>query len=122
MNATLRGLFPAAFLLAAAGCTLSTPAARALEAREQRLQRTFRAIGESEAMRPARLDRTLRAAGNALALSVVQTEENGRELDAAIRHEFQRFEDNQPKYQRAIGRILAGKPENIERFLIVFLF
>lgn len=109
-------------VLLGAGCASSPRAAQALELRQQRLARTFRAIGESEATRPPQLERTVRAAGDALALSVEQTAQNGRELDAAIHYEFQRFADNQPRYQRDLARIFGGKPENIELFLITLFY
>lgn len=74
-------------------------------------------IGNAEAARPGKLAYT----GEVAAQQHQRDREHlDRDLDMlgrGLEHEFQRFHDNQPAYEREIHQQLRGKPENIEKTL-----
>jgi hypothetical protein len=100
--------------LALTGCQHKQFADERADRRAGVMQHTLETIAESEAVRPARLERAGRWIEKEIADDVVNTEQNAGEFVEFFRRDFDRFKNRQTDYQRTIGEILYGKPENLE--------
>ncbi len=121
--AGLLGLLAAAGLLGGnAGCPSSELAERRLRMRDENLRETVNTWADVEQTRPARL----RMAGEYIAWNerhhAEALDRNAREAQRLLKDDVQRWQEHQPLYWKETGRILWGKPEQIENYAIIMFF
>lgn len=107
--------------LFAAGCQLSPAAEKRVRMRARNVARTLDMAARSEQSRPARLARTTAMIKERAETDVHNTQRNFRNIQFYIDRDLNRWPENQQRYQRWLGDVFEGKPENIEP-VIVFMF
>lgn len=90
--------------------------------RTDNLERTATAFADSEGRRPANLQRSLDYIPMSLERDVERFERSTNYAKFLWDRELQRFQERQPTYLEETGRILWGKPQNIERNAIIMFF
>jgi hypothetical protein len=108
-------------LLAVAGCE-SEYAHKRLNMRVERMERTVRVWSESEGMRPDRLERDLAFIRQDTELRETRLTRDAQWFVDWQRRAVERFRGRGPVYLDKAGKILWGKPENVERHAITLFY
>ena len=98
------------------------PAAqRRLAARERSVQLTVETMARRERAADQRLQRTAEFIREDLKHDGTQLDRDLRALGAYLEDDLRRWQKRQSERNHKLGEIFGGKPENIERTLIMFL-
>ena len=104
------------------GCEPSPSARRQLRFRTDRLQRTAGMLSRSEQSRPDRLRHDAEFISTDLKRQAAAFERDTREAERLGQRDLQRFHDRQRLYRDTTGRILWGKPQQIEPEVPILFF
>jgi hypothetical protein len=115
-------LLPLALAGASVGCQNADFGERRLQMRDGSLRWTADVWAKSEESRPERL-------GTAVAYIQANEERHAEALDwdarearRLLRDDVDRWQQRQPLYWKEIGRILGGRPDEIERYAIIMFY
>jgi hypothetical protein len=101
------------------GCRHEPLAQRRLATRWDNIRTTTERITDREAESPQRLARAAEFIGNDLRHHATAFEHDLHGVAAYLERDLRRWQESQPTYWRATGRILRGKPETTERTAII---
>jgi hypothetical protein len=122
-----RGLLMAAgvllgALVGATGCRHADLAEQRLAMRCERVARTVDTARKRESHRPRRLARTLNEIDRSVRRHARASRVNADEIERYWQRDAQRWLKRQSLYRREAGRVLRGKPDRIERNVIILFF
>jgi hypothetical protein len=115
-------LLSAGMAVASVGCQHSPPADRRTRMRTEKMQATARVWAKSEQGRPAKVRRALEFIPQDLERQRAALKRSAAHVEDWQKRDFERWRQRQRVYLDEAGRILWGKPEQIERNAIILFY
>jgi len=115
-------LLPLALAGASVGCQNADFAERRLAMRDESLRWTADVWAKSEESRPEQLQTALAYIPANEERHAEALDWDAREARRLLRDDVDRWQQRQPLYWKEVGRILWGRPDEIERNAIIMLY